>query len=89
MILTLILAAAAGWAVKPAEPKVTEFLVRQLGEDRLPDAADRRVATLLILAFAAAMVLGLGADGARPVAFVMGIAVGYFHEEIRRAMLRR
>ncbi len=89
MILTLILAAAAGWAARPVEPHVTEFLVARMSEQRLPDASDRRVAALLVTCLVAALVLVISRTDVSPILFVIGAALGYFQEEIRKALTSR
>ncbi|MDJ0823190.1 MAG: hypothetical protein QNJ09_15445 [Paracoccaceae bacterium] len=89
MILTLICAVLAGWAAKPAEPKVVEMLIRALGEERLPDAAGRRVASLCATLLVAAIVLMLGNVSVSPVLFVLGAFLGYFQAEIRNLLTNR
>ncbi|MFZ7089771.1 hypothetical protein [Primorskyibacter sp. 2E233] len=89
MILTLIFSALAGWAVRPAEPRITEILISALGRERLPEGKDRRIAALLVTMFGAALVLWLLDVSGRPTIFVIGAALGYFQQEIRDALTNR
>ncbi|WGW03068.1 hypothetical protein [Tropicibacter oceani] len=89
MILTLILAALAGWAARPAEPRITEILLSALGREGLPDAIDRRVAALLVTLLGAALVLWLLDAPGRPVIFVIGAILGYFQQDIRDRLTNR
>ncbi len=89
MILTLILSALAGWAARPLEPRITEFLVSLIGADNLPASDDRRVAALLVTLLGAALVLWIGTSGSSPVVLVIGAALGYFQQELREAILSR
>ncbi|MDU8913336.1 hypothetical protein [Aestuariicoccus sp. MJ-SS9] len=89
MILTLILAAAAGWATRPAEPQVTEALLRLLGEEGLPDATGRRVAAFAAMLAVAAVFLALLDVEGHPLMLILGGALGYFQQEIREAILAR
>ncbi|MHA7874713.1 hypothetical protein [Roseivivax sp.] len=89
MILTLLVAAAAGYAVEPLLPRLTEFLWRNLPEERLPDEAGRRVLGFaLALAGASALLWVLRADQ-HPLPLIAGGLVGYFHEELRAAIAAR
>lgn len=89
MILTLILSAAAGWAARPAEPKITDFLISLVGEENLPAGPDRRVATVLACLFGAAILIQLGEGEVSTVVFAIGAILGYFQQQIREAILNR
>ncbi|CUH77017.1 hypothetical protein [Tropicibacter naphthalenivorans] len=89
MILTLIIGVVAGYAARPAEPKMTEALVSLLGADNLPDVQDRRAASLLLCLLLGAALCALLGLWARVFVFVFGAALGYFQANIREAILNR
>lgn len=89
MLLTLIISAAAGYAAKIVEPRILELLLGFIGEDTLPDAADRRVASLLICLLAAGLVIALGFGSSSVFVFALGAFLGYFQEQIREAILKQ
>lgn len=89
MILTLILGVAAGWAARPGEPKVTEFLISLMGRENLPDAQDRRAASLLVCLLLGAAVCALLGLYARIFVFVLGACLGFFQAQLREAILTR
>ena len=89
MVLTLIVAALAGWAARPLEPRLTELLLGTLGAAVLSEAAARRVIALLVTLFCAAILLWvLGArSGLAP--FVLAAGIGHFQRELREAVISR
>lgn len=89
MILTLLLAIGAGWATRPAQPHVTEALVRLVGHDGVPDPTGRRVLTFGLVLALAAVVAGLLDAGGHPLILMLGGLVGYFQQDIREALLAR
>ncbi|MBP0480937.1 hypothetical protein [Sagittula salina] len=89
MILTVILGALAGWAAKRIEPQVTDQLYRWLGDRDMIADQDRGVASLLVCLLAAAALLSLLGEGGRVFLFSVLVALGYFQEELREALLSR
>ena len=89
MLFTLIVSVMAGVAAPFVQDHVTAFLLQVFGEDRMPDAGGRRVATFALALLGGAILLALvGADSA-PVLVILGGTVGYFHKEIRGAVMDR
>ena len=89
MLFGLIVAILAGVAARPLERQVTDLLARWLGEDDMPDAAGRRVASFGATLLLAALVLEFSGSGASPVILMLGGLAGYFQAELRRALLSR
>ena len=89
MLLTLILASLAGWAVRPAEARIAEALAGVLGEERLQTPADRRGASLILCLLGAALLLWLLDARGGVLLFSLGAALGYFLDDLREAILRR
>lgn len=89
MILTILLGALAGWAARPAEPKITEIVLGFTGEENLPAEIDRRVMSLVVCLALAGLLLWIGTDGGSPFLFVIAAGAGYFQAEIREAILNR
>ena len=78
MLLTLVLAAAAGWAVTRFEPILEQVLESALKEKVTLEARDFRVLSLLLLlGLAAAVASAAGADTSA-FAAALGAGLGYF-----------
>lgn len=89
MLFTLIIGAAAGAATKPLQPRITEAVIRILGQENLPDAGGRKVLAFALMMTGAAIVLSvLDAPSQGALMLVSGL-VGYFQAEIREAIIRR
>jgi uncharacterized membrane protein YeaQ/YmgE (transglycosylase-associated protein family) len=89
MILTLILGGLAGWAARPAEPKITEIILGFVGEENLLEGPDRRVMSLVVCLMLAGVLLWIGTDHGSPFLFALAAGAGYFQAEIREAILNR
>ena len=89
MILTVVLAALAGWGAKQVEDRVSEMLLQVLGPDNMISDQDRSVAALLLCLLVAAFVLSLLGFGGHVFLFVVAAILGFFQEEIREAVLNR
>lgn len=89
MILTALLGALAGFAARPAEPKITEIFGDFLGESHLPQEGDRKVLAFATCLAVAAIVLWIGSEDASPFVFAVSAGLGYFQAEIREAILNR
>lgn len=89
MILTIFMAAAAGWAARQVEPQVTEQLYRWLGDQGMVAEQDRGVAALLVCLCAASALLSLLGEGDRTFLFVVVAGLAYFHAELRGALFDR
>ena len=89
MLLTFLVAIAAGAAVMSLQPRVTEFLWRHLGEAQLPDEPGRRVIAFAVALALAVAVLWLLGVQASPIALLAGGLIGHFQQPLREAILSR
>lgn len=89
MILTVVLAALAGWGAKRIEAQVTDQLYRWLGSENMIADQDRGVAALLICLLTAAALLSLLGETGRIFLFTLIAALGYFQEDLREILLSR
>lgn len=89
MLMTLILGAVAGAGAHLVEPHAARLMGLAFGEDNMPDKPAQAVAGFAVALLAAAVLLALASDGAPVVALCLGGLLGYFHREIRRAVVDR
>jgi hypothetical protein len=84
MLLSLLLGAAAGWALTRAEPVLARLIAAALKAEGTLDPRDFRVLTLLALLALAALALAASGVDSSLFAAVLGAALGHFGPDLYR-----
>ncbi len=84
MLLSLLIGAAAGWALVRAEPVLARLIAAALKAEVALDPRDFRVLTLLALLALAALVIAASGVDSSLFAAVLGAALGHFGPDLYR-----
>jgi hypothetical protein len=86
MLLSLLLGAAAGWALMRTEPVLARLIAAALKAEGTLDPRDFRVLTLLALLALAALALAASGVDSSLFAAVLGAALGHFGPDLYRVL---
>ncbi|RDC74381.1 hypothetical protein DLJ49_03550 [Rhodovulum sp. 12E13] len=84
MLLSLLLGAAAGWALTRTEPVLARLIAAALKAEVALDPRDFRVLTLLALLALAALVIAASGVDSSLFAALLGAALGHFGPDLYR-----